>query len=110
MHDFIDLGTKAGGEMAEPMKAPEAYYPHLSIRSPKEMALPEEGEAVIKFRKGDSGTRKRDGKTEYYCDIEVLGIKPSGSKMPEPKRSPAFGESLDRAVAKREEASDYDED
>lgn len=109
MAEFIDLGTKMGGEKAEPTKAPEAYYPSLHIRGPKDMALPAEGEAIIKFRKGDSGTRKRDGKTEYYCDIEVLGIKPSGSKMSEPKKGPAFGESLDRAIATREEASE-DED
>lgn len=107
MPAFIDLSIKPK-EVKEASREPSVYYPSLHIVGEADTKLPEEGTAIIKFRKGDSGTRKRDGKTEYYCDIEVLGIKPSGDSMPAKKRS--FGESLDRAVAKREEASGEDEE
>ena len=110
MPEFIDLGSKPY-EPSESSKEPphsETYYPGIHISGSKPLNLSEEGEAIIQFRKEASGTRKRDGKTEYYCDLKVIAIKPVGSKIPDSK-GPAFGESLDRAVAKREEASD-DED
>lgn len=107
MPEFIALGIKPS-EPAEPSKEPRVYYPTLHITGEADTKIPEEGTAVIKFKKGDSGRRTRDGKTEYYCDIEVLGIKPLGDSKAAKKRS--FGESLDRAVAVRVEASGEDEE
>lgn len=111
MNDFIELGSKPAEitEAPSPRKEPAVYYPSLHISGPEDMDFPDEGTATIRFKKGDSGTRKRGDKKEYYCDLEVIAIKPMlGSRMMDAPKGPKFGESLDRALAKREETSDED--
>jgi hypothetical protein len=103
--DFINLGKKPE-ELKEPSDEPRTYYPSLRIVGDADMKLPDRGAAIIKFNKGDSGKRTLNGKTEYYCELEVTDIKPLGGSKPAKR---GFGESLDRAVAKRAKADEADD-
>jgi len=104
--EFIDLGTKPSEVMPSEAKEPRVFYPTLHVHGSEKVEFKDEGAAIIKFKKGDSGVRKRDGKTEYYCDLEVTAIKPLGGSKPAKR---GFGESLDRAVAKRAKADEADD-
>jgi hypothetical protein len=117
MKDFINLGKPSGNAMSEILiekeKSDEMFYPSLSIRGKNEIYFPEEGEAIIKYKKCASGSSEYRGRDpEYYCDLEVIAIKPMGSSSsipPKLKNAPDFEESLKKAASKGKEDDDYED-
>lgn len=105
---FIDLGKPSKlmeSKPAEPTKD-RVYYPSTYITSEKPIKLPEEGEAVIRFRKKSSSENTdEDGKTSYSCSIDILGIKPVNNGGDTMK---GLSAALDERAAKK--ASDYEKD
>ena len=56
------------------------YYPCLYITSEKEIDLGDSGEATISYSRKQIGQRKKsDGSVEYTYELDVKGIKPTGS-------------------------------
>lgn len=108
MPEYYDLGSKPEAIGAKPDKAPSVYYPHLSITSKEEMDLPDEGEAMIRFKKVEDSKNTKRG--EYRCDLEITGIKPMGSGMMKGPKKKTFGEALDEVESAKEAANPMDED
>lgn len=56
------------------------YYPCLYITSENEIDLGDSGEATISYSRKQIGQRKKsDGSVEYTYELDVKGIKPTGS-------------------------------
>jgi hypothetical protein len=101
---FIDLGEKYDEkyEIEMPERG-EMHYPSLYFDSKEELKnLPDEGTAIIKFKKRmqKETTTKVDGKeTKKYCvELEIHGIKPSGKGKSEESSESARDEDAKDAI------------
>lgn len=80
MADFTDLGqtydgpTDVGSKKLD--KAPKISYPTLYITSDGDMDFPEEGTALVKFRRVSETKTTRDAEDpRYNCELEIMGIR-----------------------------------
>jgi hypothetical protein len=83
-----DLGQKNEGPgccapIGDSDREDKMHYPSLYFTGDKKMDIPEEGTALITFRKVDSGENTRDpDDPKYRCEIEVhsIEVKSGGDK------------------------------
>lgn len=114
----IDLGSKTSGPgcCASPCCGPDkekTYYPSLYINGDKKISLPDEGEAVIVFRKVDSGEDTRDPENpRYRCELEVRSIEPRASKNREDDEpmGVSVGNALKEAMRKKMKRPGYEDE
>lgn len=85
----------------------KVYYPSLYISGSRKLDLPDEGTAVITFRKVSSGEDSRDGKTHYRCELEVHSIEPKGVKKEDGMVN--VGEVLKDGMRKKLKKGEYEE-
>jgi len=73
---MIDLGKEMGSPCCGPEKMPEKgekYYPTIYIDGVGDLELPEEGEAVIKFKMVRDTKDMKTGKHELVLEIREIG-------------------------------------
>lgn len=81
-------------------KEPKVHYPSLSFTHDEPVDLPDEGTAVIHFRKIESSENTRDEENpKYRCEIEVHSIEVRGGKDEGLKVS--VGEAMRKAMQKK---------
>ena len=96
---FIDLGEdfekkygaiSATPEAASDSERPVVHYPELRFELDSLKELPQEGAAMIKYRKTmereETVTREGKSETRYVCELEIHGIKPEKSKESKPEK------------------------
>lgn len=88
----------------------KTYYPSLYINSSEKIDLPDEGTAVITFRKIDSGANTRDEENpQYRCELEVRSIEPKGgAKKDDEPMGVSVGNALKEAMRKKLGKGSYD--
>lgn len=102
----IELGQKCNSTCGAPVGANDSgdskakmIYPSLYFTHDKPVDLPDEGTAVIKFRKIESSENTRDPDSpKYRCEIEVHSIEPKGGSEP---LKVSLGEKIKDAMAKK---------
>lgn len=108
---FIGLSAKREGNMPVDLsEPPEESYPSLYLSDIEGIeSLPEEGEAVIRYKRRSITETEREGKESCSVELEIQAIKPSGKKTPDSHRKPAdsemedaIDEGLDRAEKKED--------
>jgi hypothetical protein len=108
-----DLGQKNEGPgccapMSTDSSEGKMHYPSLYFTGDKKMDIPEEGTAVITFRKIDSGENTRDpDDPKYRCEIEVHSIEVKGSKGDGPV---SVADSLKDGLRKKMKKGEYEEE
>lgn len=110
----IELGSKSSGPgcCASPCcdSNEKTYYPSLYINGDKKVDLPDEGEAVITFRKVDSGEDTRDPENpRYRCELEVRSIEPRAAKKDDDSIGTSVGNVLKEAMRKKLKRPGYEE-
>lgn len=106
----IELGQKYNS--GDPCCAPgeskdKTHYPSLYFTHDEPVDVPEEGTAVIKFRKIESSENTRDpDDPKYRCEIEVHSIDFKGGG----KESVSPGESLKSALRKSMKIGQYEDE
>jgi len=114
-----ELGNKSSGPGCCAPSCEEGkekiYYPSLYISGDEKIELPDEGTAVITFRKIDSGENTRDPEDpQYRCELEVHSIETKGGSSDKGDDSlrvsvgNAFKEAIRRKV-KEKMGDDYEE-
>jgi hypothetical protein len=87
----------------------KVHYPSLYFTGDKKMDIPDEGTAVITFRKIDSGENTRDpDDPKYRCEIEVQSIEVKGGSKSEDMVSMAS--ALKEAMRKKMKKGEYEEE
>lgn len=105
----IDLGQKYDkGMCCSPSSTGDGKmsYPSLYFTHDKPVDLPDEGTAVITFRKVEAAEMQRnpDEPKKYRCEIEVHSIEPKGGKKKDDVDVGAsFRKNLDRKMMKADE-------
>lgn len=105
----IDLGTKSPAGCCSPASDKDegeekTYYPSLYFTGDEKMDIPDEGSAVITFRKVDSGENTRDPKEPLYrCEIEVHSIDVREGKKDDALKV-SVGTALGEAMKKKKSA------
>lgn len=100
----IDLGQKYDPSCCAPMPSStgegKMSYPSLYFTHDKPVDLPDEGTAVITFRKVESSENTRDPSApKYRCEIEVHSIEPKGGKKSEAEdMGSMFRRNLDKKM------------
>lgn len=114
-----DLGQESPSGCCAPSPCcesdkPKVYYPSLYFNGDSKMDIPDEGTALITFRKIDSGENTRDpDDPQYRCEIEVHSIEVKSDKAPKAKgdgmvsMADAFKQGLDKKMKAKME---YGED
>lgn len=108
----IDLGQKYdNGPCGVPMGSSESkekvHYPSLYFTHDEPVEVPDEGTAVIKFRKIESSENTRDpDDPKYRCEIEVHAIEFKGGD----KGMVSMADSLKDALRKKMKQGQYSED
>lgn len=109
----IDLGQKyhhsCGTPVPEKSDKEKIHYPALYFTHDEPIDIPDEGTAVITFRKLSSGEDMRDeDEPKYKCEIEVRTFETKGGKKEEGITSmvDAFKEGL----RKKMKRGAYEED
>jgi hypothetical protein len=83
------------------------HYPSLYFTHDEPVDLPDEGTAVITFRKIESSENVRDPKDpKYRCEIEVHSIDVKGSSD---KGMVSVADALKGAMRKKMKKGDYEE-
>tara|TARA_R110000868_G_scaffold73521_4_gene213188 strand:- start:6517 stop:6900 length:384 start_codon:yes stop_codon:yes gene_type:complete len=118
---FIDLGKKMDMDMGMDYKeesmetetetetpaADMVHYPSLCIYDMPEVdSLPEEGEAIIKFKRSSVTKSERDGKKSSSLVIDVHAIKLLGKSSPSVSQKEKDAETedeVDRGLTAAEE-------
>lgn len=107
----IDLGQKYD---SSPCSAPapasdsKVNYPSLYFTHDEPLDLPEEGTAVITFRKIESSENTRDPEDpKYRCELEVQSIDVKGSKD---NNMVSMGDALKQAMRKKMKKGEYEEE
>lgn len=86
------------------------YYPSLYLSGTEKIDLPEEGEAVITFRKVSSGEERRDDEEpQYRCELEIRSIEPKGGSKKEEGMT-SVGSALKDAMRKKMKKGEYEEE
>lgn len=104
----IELGQKYDSACCAPTGANETKdkvsYPSLYFTHDKPVELPDEGTAVITFRKIESSENVRDPEDpKYRCEIEVRSIEVKGGKKSGGEdMGSVFKKNLDRKMMKGE--------
>lgn len=102
-----DLGQKHDSGPCTPMNdsgKDRVHYPSLYFTHDEPVNLPEEGTAVIKFRKIESSENTRDPEDpKYRCEIEVHSIDVKGVD----KGMVNVGDALKNAMRKSMKKGDY---
>lgn len=85
---MIDLGQKnSSGPCCAPMSTDsesKVHYPNLYFTTDTEIEFPDDGTAVIKFRKVECSENMRDPKDpKYRYELEVQGIDIKGAEVEE---------------------------
>lgn len=104
----IDLGQKNDSPMCcatdSPEKKDRVYYPSLYFTHDEPVNLPEEGTAVITFRRIESSENNRDpDDPKYRCEIEVHSIEVKGGE-------PNIGAKLKDGLRKAMKKGEYEEE
>lgn len=111
----IDLGKESlsAGCCSAPSpcdSGKKIYYPSLYLSGTSKMDLPDEGEALISFKKVSSGMDERDGEEPHYrCELEVRSIEPKGGKRDEEPMGTNVGKALKEAMRKKLGKGGYEE-
>lgn len=88
--------------------AKKTYYPSLYFSGDTKMDIPEEGTALITFRKIDSGENTRDPEDpKYRCEIEVQSIEVKSSKAADEPMGVNVGKVLKDAMRKKMGKGEY---
>lgn len=96
--------TEKMPEVCDPMNKP--YYPCVYIsNNPKISEIPEEGTAIITYKKVSETESNRNGKHSYSCDIEIMTFEPTGKAKSKPQKP--VEQSVDENM---NEAEEEDED
>lgn len=110
-----ELGSKSSGPgCCAPVSCCDSdekmYYPSLYINSNEKIDLPDEGTAVITFRKIDSGANTRDEENpQYRCELEVHSIEPKGgAKKDDEPMGVNVGNMLKEAMRKKLKKGEYE--
>lgn len=109
----IDLGQKYPyGAPCSPMRDDDSEekvsYPSLYFTHDKPVDLPDEGTAVIKFRKIESSENTRDPEDpKYRCEIEVHSIEVKGGGE---KGMVSVEDALKNAMRKKMKKGEYEEE
>ncbi len=110
------LGMKSGGPCCAPSPSSsddsKEYFPSLYIDSTEELDLPDEGTAVIRFKKTSSSETKDSHGERYTCTLEVRSIGEVSGKekvASSPDDSAAAVEALLAKVIEEREESDEGE-
>jgi hypothetical protein len=89
----------------------KVHYPTLYFSGNEKMDIPDEGTAVITFRKVDSGENTRDpDEPMYRCEIEVQSLEvKDGPKKGMVSMADAFKKGLDKSMKKKMEYPEGEE-
>lgn len=87
------------------------YYPSLYLSGGEKIELPDEGTAVITFKKVSSGMDQRDGEEPHYrCELEIHSIEPKGgTKKDDEPLGVNVGNMLKEAMRKKMKKGEYEE-
>lgn len=103
MADFTDLGqtydgpTDVGSKKLD--KAPKVSYPTLYIRGESDMDFPEEGTALVKFRRVSETKSTRDPEDpSYSCELEIMGIRVEDAVEEEEEKAEDPVDALERSL------------
>lgn len=112
---MIDLGQKyPAGEpcCASPSGDKEKVsYPSLYFTHGEKIDFPDEGEAIIKFRKIESAENTRDPKDpKYRCELEVRGIEVKSGGKKKSDGLVSVGESMRKAYEKKMRQRDMEDE
>ncbi len=107
-----DLGQKHDGPCApvgELSTESKVHYPSLYFTHDEPVNLPDEGTAVIKFRKIESSENTRDpDDPKYRCEIEVQSIDVKGGS--DKGLAVNVGDALKDAMRKKLKKGDYSDE
>lgn len=107
----IDLGQKYESPgCCAPSEASDdkMHYPSLYFTHDKPVEFPDEGEAVITFRKVESSENTRDpDDPKYRCELEVKSIEIKGDGR---KGMVSMGDALKAAMRKKLKQGEYEEE
>lgn|SRR5574343_1046392 len=88
----------------------KVYYPSLYLSGTDKIDLPDEGEAIITFRKVASGEdRREDEEPQYRCELEIRSIEPKGG-MKKDDGMASVGDALKSAMRKKMKKGEYEEE
>ncbi len=102
-----ELGSKSSGPGCCMSSCEEdeekMYYPSLYISGDKKIERPEEGTAIITFRKIDSGENTRDPEDpQYRCELEVHSIEvKDGSNQKDGSLTVSMEDMFKNAIRKK---------
>lgn len=85
---------------------PKLHYPTLYFTCGEEIKLPDQGSAMIKFRKVECSENTRDPESpKYRYELEVHGIEVKAGKVEEDAEAPidALKKGMRKALKKEEE-------
>lgn len=107
-----DLGQESPSSGCAPMPCDDGdnkvYYPSLYFSGDTKMDIPDEGTALITFRKIDSGENTRDPEDpKYRCEIEVQSIDVKSSKAADEPMGVNVGKALKDAMRKKMGKGEY---
>lgn len=110
----IELGQKYDGPVCAPScdsdDVKKMHYPSLYFTHDKPVELPDEGTAVITFRKIESSENTRDPEDpKYRCEIEVHSIEVKGGGKTEQGMT-SMAEALKTAMRKKMKQGEYEEE
>lgn len=114
---MVDLGSKPSEiKASEPSPKDKVYYPSIHLNDVYELDDLPDGEFYF-TGKGKvtrhSETTDEDGTQHCSCDIEIQGIKPTGSAAPAKKGKDSgdmLSDTLDEMEFAKEEASESAQD
>lgn len=112
----IDLGSKSPSPGCAPVSCcnesgERTHYPSLYLSGSKKLDLPDEGTAVITFKKVSSGMDERDGQEPHYrCELEVQSIEvKGGSSKDDAPMGVSVGAALKEAMRKKMKKGEYED-
>jgi hypothetical protein len=111
----IDLGQKSPSCGCAPSpccdSGEKTYYPSLYLSGGQKIDLPDEGTAVITFKKVSSGMDERDGQEPHYrCELEVRSIEVKDAKKDDTPMGVSVGTALKEAMRKKLKKGEYEEE
>lgn len=107
----IDLGQKSNNSVpCSPMESAgedKVHYPSLYFTHDKPVEFPDEGTAIITFRKIESSENTRDpDDPKYRCEIEVRSIDVKDGE----KGMVNVGDALKQAMRKKMKKGEYSDE
>lgn len=108
---MIDLGQKyeppCMPSASDCKEEPKVSYPTLYFTCDQKCDLPDQGTAVIKFRKVEDAENTRDkDDPKYRYELEVQGIEVRGMKDGD---QPSISEKLKDGLRKKMKKGDYED-